>query len=261
MSYEIKYKNYTLPVIYEDNHVISVVKPGGILSQSDISGEIDMLTIIKDDIRIRYEKPGNVFLGLIHRLDRNTGGTMIFAKTSKGASRLSEQLRNKKMYKGYFAIVSGVIKKHSGFLKNKLEKNEKDNTVRESSKGKDCILYYEVIKVSDDKTLVFAVPITGRTHQIRVQMSLFGYPLLGDTKYGTQKSIEISQKIHSNDNHSLALWSAVLAVKHPTEDRVLKLQSIPEREAYWTLYDEKDYSFFADKILNERFEEFISLKG
>ena len=182
MAYEIKYKNYTLPIIYEDNHVISVVKPGGILSQSDISGETDMLTIIKDDIKVRYEKPGNVFLGLVHRLDRNTGGTMIFAKTSKGASRLSEHLRNKKMYKGYFAIVEGVLEKPKGYLINNLEKNEKDNTVHESKNGKECVLYYETVEVNDGLSLVFVVPITGRTHQIRVQMSLSGHPLLGDTK-------------------------------------------------------------------------------
>lgn len=261
MSYEIKYKNYTLPVIYEDNHCISVVKPCGVLSQSDISGEDDILSIIKEDIRIRYEKPGNVFLGLIHRLDRNTGGTMIFAKTSKGASRLSEQLRNKKMYKGYFAIVSGVPKQQRGYLKNKLEKNEKDNTVRESSKGKECVLYFEVIKSSGDYTLIFAVPITGRTHQIRAQMSLFGYPLLGDTKYGTKKSIDCSQKVNVTDKHSLALWSAVIAIKHPTEDRMIKLSSIPVREDYWKLFEEREYLVFSNNILNQRFDEFISLKG
>lgn len=260
MSYEIKYKSFTLPVIYEDNHIISVVKPGGILSQSDISGETDMLTIIKEDIKVRYKKPGNVFLGLIHRLDRNTGGTMIFAKTSKGASRLSEQLRNKKMYKGYFAIVEGVPKKQKGYLINKLEKNEKDNTVRESEKGKDCVLYYETIQSKDGVSLVFAVPITGRTHQIRVQMALFGHPLLGDTKYGNQKSASASKSVYSNDKFSLALWSSVIAVKHPTEDKLMKLCSVPSQKDYWSLFDESSYSRFSKTILNERFDDFISLK-
>ncbi|MBE7065216.1 MAG: RluA family pseudouridine synthase [Ruminococcaceae bacterium] len=256
----MKYKNYVLPVIYEDNHVISVVKPGGILSQCDISGDTDMLTIIKNDIKVRYEKPGNVFLGLIHRLDRNTGGTMIFAKTSKGASRLSEQLRNKKMYKGYFAIVEGVPGKENGYLINRLEKNEKDNTVRESKNGKECVLYYETVAVKAGLSLIFAVPITGRTHQIRVQMSLSGHPLLGDTKYGNQKSAAISKNTYSNDKFSLALWSSVIAVKHPTEDRILKLCSIPEQKDYWTMFEACSYSEFSNAILNERFDEFTSLK-
>lgn len=261
MSYEIKYKNYKMPVIYEDNHCISVVKPCGVLSQSDISGEDDMLSIIKDDIKARYQKPGNVFLGLIHRLDRNTGGTMVFAKTSKGASRLSQQLRDKNMFKGYFAIVCGVPKKTKGFLKNKLEKNEKDNTVRETKNGKECVLYYEIVANSGDISLVFAVPITGRTHQIRVQMSLYGYPLLGDTKYGSKESAGTSKLFNVNDKYSLALWSSVLAVKHPTEDRILKLCSIPGQNDYWRLFSNNTYTDFTDKVMGERFDEFVSLKG
>jgi len=260
MSYEIIYKNYKLPVIYEDNHCISVVKPCGVLSQSDISGEDDMLSIIKDDIKVRYEKPGNVFLGLIHRLDRNTGGTMIFAKTSKGASRLSQQLRDKKMFKGYFAVVCGVPKNPKGFLRNRLEKNEKDNTVRETKSGKECILYYETVKTAGEVSLVFAVPITGRTHQIRVQMSLSGHPLLGDTKYGSAESDRVCKTFNVSDKYSLALWSSVIAVKHPTENKILKLCSVPEQNNYWRIFTHGTYTDFADNVLSERFDEFIALK-
>ncbi len=254
MCSEIKYKNYNIPIIYEDNHVICAVKPHGILSQSDISGDDDMLTALKEDIKVRYNKPGNVFLGLIHRLDRNTGGTMIFAKTSKGASRLSEQLRDKKMFKGYFAIVHGIPKKKKDYLYNKLEKNERTNTVSEHQGGKQCVLYYEVVAEYGNMSLVFAVPITGRTHQIRVQMSLAGYPLLGDSKYGKSICESKINKIKLSQ-YELALWSSTICIKHPTEDKIIKVMSVPS-SGVWEIFDKSVYEKFALSVIYDRYDEF-----
>lgn len=219
-----------IKIIYEDNHVISVIKPEGILSQSDISGEKDLLTIIKEDLRVRYNKKGEAYTGLVHRLDRNTGGTMIFAKTSKGASRLSAQLREKQFSKGYFAIAMGIIRK-DGVLENRLLKDPITNRVSESERGKLSTLKYQVIDSKENTTLLFVTPVTGRTHQIRVQLSLYGHPLLGDTKYGYKE----------NSNNMLALWSAIIRCKHVVEDKTLILQSIPEKNAFWSIYPEEAY--------------------
>lgn len=219
----ITYENGCVRVIYEDNHIVAVEKPQGILSQSDVSEADDLLSEIKKDIAARYNKPGEVFVGLVHRLDRNTGGTMIFAKTSKGASRLSEQLRNKKMHKGYFVLVDGKVKIEKGtVLRDRLEKDETENVVRPSKNGKDCLLYAEKIAENDKYTLCFAVPITGRTHQIRAQFALRGWHLVGDVKYGGKQA---------KDNF-LGLWSGIILVKHPTKDVQLCLASTPKWDAF-----------------------------
>lgn len=243
-------------IIYEDNHILSVVKPQGILSQSDDSGDRDFLSVIKEDIARRANKPGAAFCGLVHRLDRNTGGTMVFAKTSKGASRLSEQLRNKRFYKGYFAIAEGIIDINGGrLLKDKLLKNDVKNIVTRSESGKPCELYIEVVAAGKKETLVFAVPITGRTHQIRAQLSLFGHPLAGDVKYGGSEAFGV------NGERSLALWSSIVAVKHPTKDVMCVFKSTPEAEGLWSLFDKTVYEQFAEKICGDGFERFIRIKG
>jgi 23S rRNA pseudouridine1911/1915/1917 synthase len=219
-----------IKIIYEDNHIISVVKPAGILSQGDASQDTDLLSLLKQDLKTRYNKPYDAFVGLVHRLDRNTGGTMVYAKTSKGASRLSKQLRDKEFKKGYFAIVDGIVKK-DGRLTNKLEKDSKTNKVYESDEGKLSILEYKVIDCIGDMSLVFVIPITGRTHQIRAQMAFFGHPLIGDVKYGYKK----------NMGDFFALWSSCIKIKHVTLDKKLLLQSIPERSNVWSKFKEKTY--------------------
>lgn len=168
-----------LKVIYEDNHIIVVEKPVNVPSQQDKTNDIDMLTIIKQYLKEKYNKPGNVYLGLIHRLDRPVGGVMVFAKTSKAAARLSEQVRNKEFKKKYLAIVDGKMENGSGVLEDYLLKNERNNTskvVEEGTKNaKNAKLEYEVIAYNEetDLSLVKVTLHTGRHHQIRLQFANF----------------------------------------------------------------------------------------
>ena len=177
-----------LKVIYEDNHIIVVEKMPNIPSQSDKTGDIDMLTIVKQYIKEKYDKPGNVYLGLIHRLDRPVGGIMIFAKTSKAASRLSQQVREKVFKKNYLAVVDGKFENETGSLEDYLYKDERNNISKVVNKDKKnakfAKLDYEVIKYDDVKklSLVKINLHTGRHHQIRVQLSNFGHSIFGDTK-------------------------------------------------------------------------------
>lgn len=234
-----------LNVLYEDNHIIVVVKPAGVLSQSDISGDVDMLTIVKNYIKEKYNKPGNVYTGLVHRLDRNVGGTMIFAKTSKAASRLSEQMRNKTFHKGYFSLCYGVPEISSGTLINYLKKNEKTNTVYEDETGSLCQLEYTVVNTfihkGENFSLVYNVPITGRTHQIRAQMALMGHPLVGDNKYGNKYG-------HQSNGSTIALWSSIIHVKHPTREDIMTFKSLPDNSGPWHQFHKNIISSCVDFI-------------
>ena len=182
-----------MDIFYEDNHVIVVYKEKGILSQADGSNKADMLTIIKSYIKEKYNKSGNVYLGLVHRLDINTSGVMVFAKTSKAASRLSEDIKNNKLHKRYYCVVEGNIT-NGGKLIDYLEKDEIIKKAFISKNGKEAILEYNVIKNykidNNDVTLLEINLITGRFHQIRCQLSNIGHPLYGDKKYGSKYSIE-----------------------------------------------------------------------
>ena len=181
-----------LNILYEDNHIIVVVKPPNIPSQGDKTGDVDMLTIIKEYIKEKYNKPGNVYLGLVHRLDRPVGGVMVFAKTSKAAARLSEQVRNKVFKKEYLAIVDGKPKKMDT-LENYLLKNEKTNmskVVKDGTKNsKYAKLDYEVLKYNEEINLSLLKILlhTGRHHQIRVQLANFGHSICGDQKYRNKR--------------------------------------------------------------------------
>lgn len=217
-----------LNILYEDNHIIVVVKPVGIPVQQDKTGDLDMLTIIKDYIKEKYNKPGNVYLGLVHRLDRMVGGVMVFAKTSKAASRLSEYIRQKNVKKKYMAILNGTLKQKNECVKleNYLVKNERLNMSKVVSKdvknSKLATLEYKVIKSftynSKKYTLVDVDLHTGRHHQIRVQFANIGMPLYGDIKYG-QKINKVGQ--------NLALWSYYLSFFHPTKDEYLEFEFKP----------------------------------
>jgi len=172
-----------IKVLYEDNHLIAVYKPAGILTQPDKSGDKSLLEEVKKYLKEKYKKPGNVFLGLLHRLDRPVCGIVLFAKTSKGASRLSEQFRNRRVEKIYHAVVIGKPKQKEGILVNYLVK-DKVNMKAVSGGEEKAELSYEVVKTNNKYSLLRIKLATGKFHQIRAQLSMAGFPVLGDIKYG-----------------------------------------------------------------------------
>ena len=211
-----------LKVLYEDNHIIVVIKPYNIPSQSDKTNDIDMLSLVKEYIKEKYQKPGNVYVGLVHRLDRPVGGIMVFAKTSKAASRLSESIRNKSFSKTYLAVVNGKFEKQNGILENYLWKDEALNMSKVVSKDKKgaklARLSYEVLAEKNDLSLVKINLETGRHHQIRVQFSNAGHSLYGDQKYGKDSM-----------GKQIALWAYRLEFKHPVKDEIMKFEALPEK--------------------------------
>lgn len=216
----------SLNVLYEDNHVIVVVKPCNIPSQADKTNDIDMLTLVKSYIKEKYQKPGDVYIGLVHRLDRPVGGIMVFARTSKAAARLSESIRNKSFQKKYLAVVKGTFEDKEGIFEDYLYKDEALNKSKVVSKDKRgaklARLTYRVIDEVDDKSLVEIDLQTGRHHQIRVQFSNAGHPLVGDQKYG-----------RADYNTQIALWAYSLEFKHPTKDEYMKFEFKPNKVGAW----------------------------
>ena len=180
-----------MKVLYEDNHLIAVYKPAGTLVQGDETGDVCLMDLVKEYLKEKYQKPGAVFLGLIHRLDRPVSGIVLFAKTSKGASRLSEQFRAHTVTKIYHALVEGNIEKKEGVLVHYIVKDHGKNTVAvyDAPKGdaKYAELKYQVVESREENTVVEIELKTGRSHQIRSQFAHIGHPLLGDGKYGAQK--------------------------------------------------------------------------
>ena len=218
-----------LEILYEDNHIIVVVKPNNILSQSDNTNDIDMLTIIKDYIKEKYNKPGNVYLGLVHRLDRPVSGVMVFAKTSKAASRLSEQVRTHALKKKYMAIVydNGTLKEQDTFIDYLYKDIDNSSKVVDERKGKYAELSYSVITRDKDVnlTLVDIDLKTGRHHQIRVQFASRNHALYGDQRYGIQ------------DKRQIALHAYQLEFNHPTTKEKLIFISKPKKESKWGNFD------------------------
>lgn len=221
-----------LNVIYEDNHIIVVEKPVNIPSQGDKTGDIDMLTIIKEYIKEKYSKPGNVYLGLVHRLDRPVGGIMVFAKTSKAAARLSESIRNKEFNKYYLVIADGKFDKKTGVLEDYLLKNERTNTskvVKEGTKNaKFARLEYEVIKYNEEINLsVLKIKLdTGRHHQIRLQLASRNHSICGDQKYGIR-----------GRGKQISLWAYKLEFPHPITKETLSFELEPVHIGSWKILD------------------------
>ena len=219
-----KYQN--ISILYEDNHILVVNKPANMPVCEDSSKDIDLLSKLKEYIKIKYNKPGNVYLGLIHRLDRPVEGIMVFAKTSKAASRLSNQIGQKLFKKTYYAVVENNLNKE-GTLINYLYKDEKTNTsyVTTEDKGKKSILEYTLINKKDNLNLVKINLLTGRHHQIRVQFSNNNNPLYGDHKY--------NKNIKKDDKSNIALIAKKLEFYHPTTKELLTFEiDLPKRYPY-----------------------------
>jgi 23S rRNA pseudouridine1911/1915/1917 synthase len=221
----------TFTILYEDNHLLVVVKPVNVPVQGDQSGDMDLLTLVKADLKGRYQKPGQVFVGLVHRLDRPVGGVMVFAKTSKAAARLAEQIRLHEFKKLYYAVARGILQNSTGRLAHYLRKEPQTNTVKivtETEPGaKKAVLDYQVIAVSGGLSLVKIDLQTGRSHQIRVQMAALGHPLYGDQKYGAKLN---------RPGEQIALWAAQIEFKHPTKAEWLQFASEPPQEYPWDLF-------------------------
>lgn len=224
--------DFTPDIVYEDNHLLVIIKPHNIAVQEDESKDDDLLNLLKNYIKVRDNKPGNVYLGLVHRLDRPTGGVMVFAKTSKCASRLTEQLKSHKMKKSYLCVVLGAPSVDKSRLSCYLVKDEKTNTVNLATKSdygaKEAILDYEVLEKAKDASLVKVNLLTGRSHQIRVQMSKQNKTVIfGDFKYG--------DKAHGGN---LALWAYQLQFEHPTTKKPMIFKVLPDTDKVpWTLFE------------------------
>ena len=210
-------------VVYEDNHLLVVVKPPNMPTQADASGDPDLHSTMKQYIAERYQKPGAVYLGLVHRLDRPVGGLVVLAKTSKAADRLSEQVRKKTLARQYVAAVRGCARDEAE-LDDWLLKDERTNTVRSVAAGtpgaKDAKLVYRKVGESVGLSLVRVKLFTGRSHQIRVQLSHSGFPIWGDARYGAGRPGE-----------QIALWGAHLGLVHPTKKEEMYFDALPPRDA------------------------------
>lgn len=219
-----------LQVLYEDNHILVCVKPQNVPSQADSSKDKDMLTIVKEYIKKKYGKPGEVYCGLVHRLDRPTGGVMVFARTSKAAKRLSEAIRNREVQKTYLAVTAGALKNPSGNMVHYLKKNTVTNTVYTASCGtngaKKAELEYETLANIGNYNLLKIRLLTGRGHQIRVQMATSGTPICGDHRYG------------NGEGKKLSLWATVLRFEHPVKKQMMTFVAYPpEEEIPWKSFD------------------------
>ena len=219
-------------IIYEDNHLLVVEKPVNILTQGDRTGDGHLLGLLKDYVKERYNKPGEVYLGLVHRLDRPVGGVMVFARTSKAAARLSQELQQGRFMKTYYAVIHGVPMSQSATLEDYLLKDKRTNIVKKVSShtpgNKKAVLAYRVLESQNDISLLEINLQTGRSHQIRVQMVEMGHPLFGDQKYG---------KGHNKEGQQLALWSAAIKFNHPTLKESMEFRSPPPQAFPWSSFN------------------------
>ncbi|NLW02487.1 MAG: RluA family pseudouridine synthase [Clostridiaceae bacterium] len=221
-----------IKMLYEDNHLLVAVKPPGVPVQADSSGAGDLLNYLKDYIKKKYNKPGNVYLGLVHRLDRNAGGVMVFARTSKAASRLSDQVRRRLAEKTYLAVVHGCPDNKQGHLVHYLIKDRKNNRVSvvdaDTPGSREAVLDYEVLESREGLSLVKVELETGRSHQVRVQMAELGTPLYGDVKY---------RGLGERNRNDLALWSWRMEVEHPVKKEKMVFTAPPPGSHPWSLFN------------------------
>lgn len=215
-------------VIYEDNHIIVVNKESGEIVQGDKTGDTPLSDCVKDYLKRKYQKPGNVFLGVVHRLDRPVSGLVVFAKTSKALSRLNEMFRKGEIHKTYWAIVKNAPKEPSGRLTHWICRNEKQNKSyaynSEVSGSKKAVLDYRLLASGDNYHILEVRLLTGRHHQIRCQLSAMGSPIRGDLKYGAQRS---------NPDGSISLLSRHVEFVHPVSKELVSLDAPLPKDNLW----------------------------
>ncbi len=213
-----------IKILYEDNHLLVAIKPAGILSQGDGTNHEDMLSLLKMYLKAKYQKKGNVYLGLVHRLDQPTGGVMVFAKTSKAAARLSSQIRNHLFEKEYLLICRGLFQKKEGEMVDFL--TQEGSKIIVSKKGKEAILHYQVLSQNRNQNCSFVKVFlkTGRKHQIRVQFAHRDHPLVGDHRYGY------------HEKEDLCLFATSISFLHPITNERLTFQAQPKSKGMWTLF-------------------------
>lgn len=215
-------------ILYEDNHLFVINKNSGELVQGDKTGDVPLIENIKQFIKVRDKKPGNVYLGLIHRLDRPTSGVLIFAKTSKALSRMNEMFKTRDVEKLYWAIVEGKVEQKFERLEHYLRKNQKKNLVtvftQPTKDAKKAILEYNVLGELDNYTLLEVDLYTGRSHQIRSQLSFIGNPIKGDLKYGSKRS---------NRDGSISLHARKISFIHPVSKETIEIIAQPPKDKIW----------------------------
>ena len=213
-------------IIYEDNHLIAVTKRSGEIVQGDKTGDKPLSEQIKSYLKTKYKKPGNVFLGTIHRLDRPTSGIVLFAKTSKSLSRMNELFKNKKVQKTYYAVTEDKPNKEKGVIISLLKKNQKQNKsyITKLDDGKKSELEYELIEKLQNYFLIKVKPKTGRHHQIRVQLSSIGCKIKGDVKYGAKRA---------NKDKSICLHSYSISFVHPVKNELINLKCDFPKNDIW----------------------------
>lgn len=236
-------------ILYEDNHIVGVLKPGGLLTQGDRTGDDTVLAMTKRYIKRNYRKPGNVYLGLVHRIDRPVSGVLLLARTSKAASRLSREFHDRRVEKTYLAVVIGHIAGRRGELVDYITRSHNrsrtarprettsDRPLSERGKrsAKAAVLTYTVLTRRDGMTLLEIVPATGRHHQIRVQLSAVEHPVVGDLKYGAGEPLP---------DKTIALHAARLRVRHPVNDEVITLEAAPPDGYPWRRFRATIESYF-----------------
>ena len=216
-------------IVFEDNHLLIINKKAGQLVQGDKTGDASLLDLIKDFIKKRDQKPGNVFLGLVHRIDRPTSGLVIYAKTSKALTRLTQMVKNREIKKTYWAVVQKIMIPQSQRLVHYLQKNEKTNKatvfIKPTDNAKESILNYQIIKILDNFQLLEIDLETGRHHQIRAQLSKIGAAIKGDLKYGAARS---------NPDGGIHLHARKLEFTHPVTKENLEITApVPQNDAVW----------------------------
>lgn len=217
-----------MTVLYEDNHIIVVNKESGEIVQGDKTGDVPLSDIVKDWIKKKYNKPGNVFLGVVHRLDRPVQGVVVFAKTSKALSRLNEMFKTSDVHKTYWAITANRPNIEEATLTHWIVRNEKQNKSyaydAEKPNSKKAVLHYKLIGASDRYNLIEVKLMTGRHHQIRCQLSKIGCPIKGDLKYGAKRS---------NADGSISLLARKVEFMHPVSKQIICVQAPLPKDTIW----------------------------